>query len=68
MWILNYGIIIFQAFWLGNFATSGSVARVAGPLLITELYQEFGTYIMLAVVIITMVINIKVSPIFLKML
>ena len=24
---------IFQAFWLGMFATSGSVARVAGPLL-----------------------------------
>ena len=44
-----------QAFWLGLFATSGSVARVAGPLLVTELYQEFGTYVMLIVVCGTMV-------------
>jgi len=42
------------AFWLGIFATSGSVARVAGPLLVTELYQEFGTYVMLAVVGVTL--------------
>ena len=41
--------------WLGLFATSGSVARVAGPLLVTEIYQEFGTYAMLIVVGITMV-------------
>ena len=44
-----------QGMWLGLFATSGSVARVAGPLLVTEIYQEFGTYAMLIVVGVTMV-------------
>ena len=44
-----------QGLWLGLFATSGSVARVAGPLLVTEIYQQFGTYAMLIVVGVTMV-------------
>ena len=41
--------------WLGLFATSGSVARVLGPLLVTEIYQQFGTYAMLIVLCATMV-------------
>ena len=45
----------FKAFWLGVFATSGSVARVAGPLVVTELYQELGTYAMLGLVAVTLV-------------
>lgn len=62
-WKINFSVFeaidsvfipIFQATWLGNFATSGSVARVVGPLLITELYSEFGTYVMLAIVAATL--------------
>ena len=34
------------------------MARVAGPLLITELYSQFGTYVMLAVVAVTLGLDI----------
>ena len=47
--------IIPQGLWLGWFAAAGSFARVVGPLLVTEIYQEFGTYAMLIVVGVTMV-------------
>ena len=48
----------FQAFWLGLFATAGSSARVAGPLLITEIYEQLGSYWMLGIVAILMVIRL----------
>ena len=44
-----------QAFWLGMFATAGSSARVAGPLLVTEIYEQLGSYWMLGIVAILMV-------------
>ena len=39
------------------FATSGSVARVVGPLLVTELYEQWGTYVMFGTVTATLVIS-----------
>jgi len=44
-------------FWLGLFATSGSVARVVGPLLVTEIYEQWGTYVMFGTVTATLVIS-----------
>ena len=57
MIIVNHKLfsISFQAFWLGLFATAGSSARVAGPLLVTEIYEQLGTYWMLGIVAILMV-------------
>ena len=49
-------IIMKKAFWLGLFATAGSSARVAGPLLVTEIYEQLGSYWMLGIVAILMVI------------
>ena len=40
-----------KGFWLGLFATFGSLARVVGPMLVTEVYQELGTYAMTGLVI-----------------
>ena len=37
------------------FAAAGSLARVVGPLLVTEIYQELGSYWMLGIVGILMV-------------
>ena len=37
------------------FATAGSSARVAGPLLVTEVYEQLGSYWMLGIVAILMV-------------
>jgi len=45
-------------FWLGLFATSGSVARVVGPLVVTEIYEQFGTYVMFGIVTATLVISL----------
>jgi len=47
---------INPGFWLGLFATSGSVARVVGPLVVTEIYELWGTYVLFAVVTATLVI------------
>ena len=42
---------INPGYWLGLFNTFGSTARVIGPLLVTEVYQELGTYAMTFLVI-----------------
>ena len=42
------------------FATAGSSARVAGPLLVTEVYEQLGSYWMLGIVAILMVIRLDV--------
>ena len=42
---------INPGYWLGLFNTFGSSARVIGPLLVTEVYQELGTYAMTFLVI-----------------
>jgi hypothetical protein len=36
--------------WLALLTTSGSLARVVGPLFVTDLYQEYGTYVTFGVV------------------
>ena len=46
---------LLQSTWLGMFAAAGSLARVVGPLLVTEIYQELGSYWMLGIVGILMV-------------
>ena len=43
------------------FATSGSVARVVGPLLVTEIYEQWGTYVMFGTVTATLVISLAVT-------
>merc|ERR1719348_594051 len=48
-------------FWLGLFATSGSVARVVGPLLVTEIYEQWGTYVMFGTVTATLVISLVMT-------
>jgi len=48
-------------FWLGLFATSGSLARVLGPLVVTEIYELWGTYVLFIVVTITLVISLILS-------
>jgi hypothetical protein len=39
-----------QGVWLALLTTSGSLARVVGPLFVTDLYQEYGTYVTFGVV------------------
>ena len=48
-------VTLLQSTWLGMFAAAGSLARVVGPLLVTEIYQELGSYWMLGIVGILMV-------------
>ena len=43
------------------FAAAGSLARVVGPLLVTEIYQELGSYWMLGIVGILMVSLILIA-------
>jgi len=45
-------------FWLGLFATSGSLARVIGPLVVTEIYELWGTYVLFIVVTVTLIISL----------
>lgn len=52
---------VAQGFWLGLFATSGSVARVLGPLLVTEIYELWGTYVLFLVVTSTLVISMVLT-------
>ena len=49
--------------WLGLFATSGSIARVVGPLLVTKIYEEFGTYVMLGTVTSTLGVSLIMTVI-----
>jgi len=48
---------INPGFWLGLFATSGSIARVVGPLVVTEIYELWGTYALFIGVTATLVIS-----------
>jgi len=48
-------------FWLGLFATSSSVARVVGPLLVTEIYEKWGTYVLFGIVTATLVISLVLT-------
>ena len=43
---------------MGLFATSGSVARVVGPLVVTEIYEQFGTYVMFGAVTATLAVSL----------
>ena len=52
---------LLQSTWLGMFAAAGSLARVVGPLLVTEIYQELGSYWMLGIVGILMVSHILMA-------
>merc|ERR1719244_558687 len=47
--------------WLGLFATSGSIARVVGPLVVTEIYELWGTYVLFAVVTATLIIALVLT-------
>ena len=48
----------FQGFWLGLFVTSGSIARVVGPLVVTAIYQDLGTYVMFGAVTATLAVSL----------
>jgi hypothetical protein len=37
--------VLVQGVWLALLTTSGSLARVVGPLFVTELYESYGTYV-----------------------
>jgi len=52
---------INPGFWLGLFATSGSVARVVGPMVLTKIYEQYGTYIMFGTVTATLVISLVLT-------
>ena len=36
--------MLFKGFWMGILTTSGSLARVIGPIGVSFVYQAFGTY------------------------
>ena len=61
-------ILFLQAFWLSLFSTSASVARVAGPLLVTEIYAAGGSYWMLGSVTSTLVLALALTIIFYRTL
>jgi len=33
-----------QGLWMGILTSAGSLARIAGPIFVSEIYKEFGTY------------------------
>ena len=39
------GCYYVQGVWLALLTTSGSLARVVGPLFVTDLYENYGTYV-----------------------
>ena len=39
-----------QGFWMGLLTTSGSLARVVGPVFVSFIYQEFGTWALFGIV------------------
>jgi hypothetical protein len=36
--------IFFQGLWMGYLTAAGSSARVAGPIAVSLIYKEYGTY------------------------
>ena len=40
------------------FATAGSVARVLGPLVVTKIYEKYGTYFMIGSVTSTLTVSL----------
>ena len=36
--------MLFKGFWMGILTTSGSLARVIGPIGVSFVYQAYGTY------------------------
>ena len=39
-----------QGFWMGLLTTSGSLARVVGPIFVTVIYEQYGTYLTFSLV------------------
>ena len=33
-----------QGLWMGFLTAAGSLARICGPVFVSEIYKEFGTY------------------------
>ena len=33
-----------QGVWMGLLTAAGSLARICGPIFVSEIYKEFGTY------------------------
>ena len=33
-----------QGVWMGILTAAGSLARICGPVFVSEIYKEFGTY------------------------
>jgi len=50
--------------WLGVFVTTGSLARVIGPIVVTEIYELWGTYVLFITVTATLVVSLVLTLIF----
>merc|ERR1719341_371654 len=50
-----------QGFWLGLLTTSGSLARVVGPLFVTEIYEQYGTYLTFGLVTGSLVFSVALT-------
>jgi len=55
-------------FWLGVFVTTGSLARVIGPIVVTEIYELWGTYVLFITVTATLVISLVLTLVFWRQL
>ena len=57
-----------QGFWLGVFVTTGSLARVIGPIVVTEIYELWGTYVLFITVTATLVVSLVLTLVFWRQL
>jgi len=55
-------------FWLGIFVTTGSLARVIGPIVVSEIYYLWGTYVLFITVTVTLVVSLFLTLVFWRQL
>ena len=50
-----------QGLWMGYLTAAGSSARVAGPVVVSYVYEKFGTYPTMAIMIGSLLISLALT-------
>lgn len=52
---------MLQGFWMGILTTSGSVARVVGPIFVSFIYEKYGTWLLFGLVALSLALSFIVT-------
>ena len=57
-----------QGLWMGILTSAGSFARFVGPIFVTSIYNKFGPYLTIGIVVISLALALLSSIIFYRRL